>query len=201
MKRLLAILLLAITTLSSWSLQPERGYRGFIDSNNFLDINMGFLVGGGSDSYVSTGFTTSHGYQFNSWLYVGGGTGFVYNLNWKPLAQAHKNDKSRYVIPLFAEVRLDAKWNRFTPYFSAQVGANVAERGGFYFSPMIGYRFNWGRRSAINIGLGATLYGNTYSYLDHTYVPGVGHIDEAVKRYDGNVVSFTARLGFEFQLP
>ena len=142
---------------------------------------MGFLVGGGGDSYVSTGFTTSHGYQFNSWLYVGGGTGFVYNLNWKPLWQTHKNDKSRYVIPLFAEVRLDAKWNRFTPYFSAQIGANVAERGGFYFSPMIGYRFNWGRRSAINIGLGATLYGNTYSYLDHTYIPGVGHIDEAVK--------------------
>lgn len=187
--------------MTAWAVQPERGYRGFIDSNNFLDLNIGFLVGSSGDSYVSTGFTTSHGYQFNDWLYVGGGTGFVYNLNWKDLEATHYNDKSRYVIPIFAEVRLDARWNRFTPYFSAQIGGNVAERGGLYLSPTVGYRFNWGRKSAINFGLGATVYGNTQSYLEHVSLPDGGHTYVTKKSYSGNVVTFTARLGFEFQLP
>lgn len=201
MKRLLILITVTICTLHLWALQPERGYRGFIDSSNFLDLNFGFLVGSGGDSYVSTGFTTSHGYQFNNWLYVGGGTGFIYNLNWKDLKATNYNDKSRYVIPLFAEVRFDAKWKRFTPYFSTQIGANVAERGGLYFSPTIGYRFNWGRKSAINFGLGVTVYGNTSSYLEHTCLPDGTHTDTQVKSYTGNVATFTARLGFEFQLP
>ena len=104
------------------------------------------------------------------------------------------------MIPVFAEVRFDARWNRFIPYFSAQIGANVAERGGMYFSPTVGYRFNWGRKSAINFGVGTTIYGNTCSYLEHTCLPDGGHIDVAKTRHNGNVVSFTARLGFEFQL-
>lgn len=179
MKRLLILITAIICTLHSWALQPERGYRGFIDSSNFLDLNFGFLVGSGGDSYVSTGFTTSHGYQFNNWLYIGGGTGFIYNLNWKGLKATHYNDKSRYVIPLFAEVRFDAKWEQFTPYFSTQIGVNMAERG----------------------GLGVTVYGNTSSYLEHTCLPDGTHTDTQVKSYNGNVATFTARLGFEFQLP
>lgn len=130
-----------------------RGYRSFIDSSNFLDINIGFIVGSPGDSHVSTGFTTSHGYPFNRWLYVGGGTGFVYNLNWKDPGLGNYNTNSRYVIPIFAEVRFDAKWHRFTPYLSTQIGGNVAERGGIYLSPTVGYRFNWVRKSAINFGL------------------------------------------------
>lgn len=201
MKHFLIIITIAISSVAAWAVQPVRGYRGFVDSSNFLDINIGFIAGSPGDSHVSTGFTTSHGYQFNRWLYIGGGTGFIYNLNWKnPIAVSY-NDKSRYVIPVFAEVRLDARWNRFTPYFSTHIGGNIAERGGLYFSPTVGYRFNWGRKSAINLGLGATIYGNTASYSDHTCLPDGDHINVAKSYYNGNVVTFTARLGFEFQLP
>ena len=201
MKHFLIIITIAISSVAAWAVQPVRGYRGFVDSSNFLDINIGFIAGNPGDSHVCTGFTTSHGYQFNRWLYVGGGTGFIYNLNWKSPVLGYHNDKSRYVIPVFAEVRLDARWNRFTPYFSAQIGGNVAERGGIYFSPTVGYRFNWGRKSAINLGLGATIYGNTASYSEHTCLPDGSHIDVEKSRRSGNAVTFTARLGFEFQLP
>lgn len=201
MKRFLIFIFIIISAAAAWAVQPVRGYRGFVDSSNFLDINIGFIAGSPGDSHVSTGFTTSHGYQFNRWLYIGGGTGFIYNLNWKnPIAVSY-NDKSRYVIPVFAEVRLDARWNRFTPYFSTHIGGNIAERGGLYFSPTVGYRLNWGRKSAINFGLGVTIYGNTCSYADHTCLPDGSHIDIVKRHYNGNAVSFTARLGFEFQLP
>lgn len=201
MKRLFITLSILIASLSTWALQPERGYRGFIASDNFLGINIGFIAGEPGDSQVSTGIITSHGYQFNRWLYLGGGTGFIYNLDWKNPSYAYWNDKMQYVIPVFAEVRLDAKWGRFTPYLSSQIGANVAGRGGLYFSPMFGYRFNWGRRSAINFGLGMTMYGNTFTGFDHTCTPDGQHIDTKYTIRNGNAVEFTARIGFEFQLP
>ena len=100
----------------------------------------------------------------------------MYNLNWKK-GMANNGDP-RMVIPIFAEGRLDATWGKFTPYFSARLGANVAKHGGVYFSPTVGYRFNWDRKTAINLGAGVTL---------------VGH-DE----YEWPSTKFTIRLGFEF---
>lgn len=199
MKRLLTLLYMAIIVLSATALQPQRGYRGFIDSDNFLGINPGFLTGDGGESTIYTGFTTSHGYQFNNWLYAGAGAGFVYNLSWNKYSYHH--DDGRWVIPVFTEVRMDASWGRFTPYFSAQLGANAGDHGGIYFSPMVGYRFNWGRKSAINFGLGATIYSKKIWYYDPILQPDGGFINGPRVNYHGTFVKFTARLGFEFQLP
>lgn len=199
MKRIIFLFTLAICAVTASALQPQRGYRGFVDWNNFLDLNFGFIAGDPGDSKVITGFTTSHGYQFNNWLYVGGGVGFMYNLDWKAYNNSYDE---HYVVPVFVEGRLDAKWGRFTPYFSVQLGANVIDGGGIYFAPMVGYRFNWGRRSAINFGLGATLYGRVYKYQDYVPGPNGGLIEGPIEEYRGwPTTKFTARLGFEFQLP
>lgn len=183
-----------IGSFTSMARQPQRGYRGFIDWNNFLEFNFGFLAGDPGDSRFYTGFTTSHGYQFNDWLYVGGGTGFTYNLNYS--SNRHENDFTHFVIPVFAEGRLDAKWGRFTPYFSTQLGVNVVNHGGVYLSPMVGYRFNWGRKSAINFGVGMTLFGHRVSYL--SYDPIEENPNGTLKNNHGTWMKFTARLGFEF---
>ena len=195
MKRVLLCLVIALSALTASALQPQKGYRAFVDWNNFLDIDFGFLAGEPGDSKVFTGLTTSHGYQFNNWLYVGGGSGFMYNLGWK---NYNRYSDRRFVIPVFAEARLDAKWYRFTPYFSLQVGANVANHGGEYISPIIGYRFNWGKNCGINFGLGATVFGSQYEYHEHLMQPGGGIDFGPLKTYRGTYVKFTARLGFEF---
>lgn len=192
-------MLVAASTISAMALQPQRGYRAFVDWSNYLDLNLGFLGGDPGSSRVFTGFTTSHGYQFNDWLYVGGGAGMEYNLSWKKYG--NNDGESRFIVPVFAEARLDARWNRFTPYFSAQLGANLSDHGGIYFSPMVGYRFNWGRKSAINFGLGATIFGRRYSYHEHINSPDGGIVEGPEVHYQGTLVKFTARLGFEFQLP
>lgn len=198
MKRILFCLIIALSALTLSAVQPQRGYRAFVDWNNFLDLDFGFLAGEPGDSKVFTGLTTGHGYQFNDWLYVGGGTGFMYNLSWK--SYNHHGDL-RFVIPVFAEARLDAKWYRFTPYFSLQVGANVANHVGEYICPTVGYRFNWGRKCAINFGLGATILGSRHEYHEHILQPGGGIDLGPLVHYHGTDVKFTARLGFEFQLP
>lgn len=199
MKRLFLILTIALSAVGAWGVQPERGYRGFIDWSNFLDIDFSFLNGHGGSTTIYTGFTTSHGYQFNPWLYVGGGAGFEYNTNWKN--DRNNDGESRFIVPVFAEARLDGKWGRFTPFFSAQLGANVADHGGIYFSPTIGYRFNWGCKSAINLGLGATVFGHRYTSPEHIVLPEGGIIEGPDQHYHGTAVKFTARLGFEFRLP
>ena len=126
MKRLLLIITLSLATICTYALQPQRGYRTFVDWNNYLDLNIGFIAGEPGDSKVFTGFTTSHGYQFNSWLYVGGGTGFQYNLDWKKYG--NNDGDCRFIIPVFAEARLDARWHRFTPYFSLQLGTQIGHK-------------------------------------------------------------------------
>lgn len=186
-------------SISAFARQPERGYRGFVDWSNYLILNFGFLAGEPGDSKIFSGFTTSHGYQFNNWLYAGGGAGLECNLNWHEWG--HNDGEVRFVIPIFAEARLDAKCKRFTPFFSAQIGANLADHGGIYFSPTIGYRFNWGRKCAINFGLGATVYGMRCSYIDYVPDEGGGLVEGPTVYYQGTAVKFTARLGFEFQAP
>lgn len=197
MKRLLLLPALCLTWLCASALQPQRGYRGMFESSNYLIINPGFLTGDGGSSTVFAGFATSHGFQFNSWLYAGGGAGFEYNLNWKK----HRNSEhGRWVIPLFAEGRLDARWDCFTPYFSARLGANLADHGGVYFSPTVGYRFNWGRKSSINFSMGMSLYGRRFTSREHILEPGGGITLGPETHYQGHDVLFTVRLGYDFQL-
>lgn len=187
---------MALCMIGAYARQPEKGYRGFVESSNYLDINLGFLAGDGGSSRVFTGLNTSHGYQFNSWLFVGGGIGFEYNLDWK---SGYNNDgEPHLVIPLFAEGRLDAKWGRFTPFFSARLGANLADHGGIYFSPTVGYRFNWGRKTAINFGLGVSVIGMRNSYHEHIMLPEGGITLGDLVYYQGHEAKFTVRLGIEF---
>lgn len=209
MKKTLIIILTAVLLpLTVFAIQPQRGYRGFVDWSNTATLDLGFLSADnepGDETEIFTGISTSHGYQFNDWLYVGGGIGFEYNLSRKeyghPLMDNTGTTKLRCIVPIFAEGRLDAKWGRFTPYFSARIGANVANHGGIYFSPMVGYRFNWGRRSAINLGLGMTLFGYRYYYPSHILLPEGGIINGPLTHYQASDVRFSLRLGYEFQLP
>lgn len=121
-----------------------------------------------------------------------------YNLSWKD----YHRDETRLFVPIFAEARADAKWGRFTPFLSMRLGANVADHGGIYFSPVIGYRFNWGRRSAINLGIGLTLFGRRYSYPDYDMHPEGGlYPNGNTISYHGTQADMAIRIGFEFQLP
>lgn len=197
MKKTLLLLSLIISTISATALQPQRGYRAMIDANMSLIPNIGFIAGEPGDSEVMLGGTTSHGYQFNNWLYVGGGAGFEYNPSWK----SYHSSETRFIIPIFAEARADACWGRFTPFLSVRLGANVANHGGIYFSPIVGYRFNWGRRCAINFGLGLNLFGRRYTFPNYVLQPGGGLApDGTTYSYTGSEAKFAIRLGFEFQL-
>ena len=135
-----------------------------------------------------TGGSTSHGFQFNPHLFVGAGL---------MIEKCNKFDT--WTLPLFAQVRTDQTWGKFTPFGDLRLGYNCTDGGGIYLSPTVGYRFNFGRKLNLNLGVGMTLRGHTVEkydiYLDEfagdfsmTYL-GKAHQTKGM---------FTIRVGIDF---
>lgn len=137
-----------------------RGYRGFAD--------LGYTIGIGDYREGRVEFSTSHGYQFNSYFFVGGGLGLQYF-----------SDSDICVIPVFADLRANFTRGPVVPFGGVKIGYSwAADDGnsgdlGFYMSPSIGVRFSVARNLAFNISAGYTVqladayyyngYGTYYS--------------------------------------
>ena len=165
MKRTIILILATVTLCQvAEARQPRRGYRGFLEwssslrSENFgyLDMNGNLLIHRANTFY--TGFSTSHGYQINSLFFIGAGLGME-----------RCGSLDNWVAPIFIEGRIDLKFGKFTPFGDLRLGANVAEGAGVYFSPTIGYRFNWGRKMGVNLGAGLTLAGYTAEHYEGSW--------------------------------
>lgn len=195
MKRIIiAAFALMLTATSGFARQPERGYRGFAEwTNRIYRMN----YGSHSNTHYSPGIATSHGFQFNPWIFVG--AGIDYTLDDTNFLNGHHYQPDNYLLSLFAEGRTDLQFGKFTPFADVRLGWNASTNGTFYFSPSIGYRFNWGRKVGINVEIGYTLDGFRYEegkqvesvdgYL--TWIPTGEH-------NNFNQSSFTFRLGIDF---
>lgn len=182
----LIFLLAAACSMDTHAEHPEKGYRGFAEIIADVKADIA-LYGGVTDSRFHAGAAISQGYQFNSWLYTGGGIA---------VEQCVK-DNSIYSAPIFAHVRTDLKLRRFTPYIDIRAGYNFARYGGIYFSPAIGYRINWGKPTGINIGVGWTMTGNREYIEDIVTDVGAGTntVRRRVHQWDGTIA---LRLGIDF---
>ena len=183
-KAFITFLLLAVVALGGMARQPERGYRGFIDWSSSIR-NDDWLFGKTTSFY--TGFATTHGYQFNPRLFVGAGLDYEY---------CSKITSS--IAALFAHARTDLKFGAYTPFGEVRLGYNVAHGGGVYFSPAIGYRFNWGRKMGINAALGMTLQGYTAEVYNIDIEPDGWVIMEKIGNHHGCAAFFSFRVGIDF---
>lgn len=194
MKRTI-LLLLAIIAFAhvSEARQPKRGYRGFLEwsssvrSDNYGVFNIhGDLIMQRESSFY-TGLTTSHGYQINPMFFVGAGLG---------MERCGKLDN--WVVPIFLQGRIDLKFGKFTPFGDLRLGANLAEGAGIYFSPSIGYRFNWGRKMGVNIGAGLTLAGYKADHYEGTIIGPDSYEIQYVGTKQHLRPYFSFRLGIDF---
>lgn len=190
MKRIFFIIILMFIAIGVNARQPSKGYRGFIEWSN--DFHKYPDLDGGSGKALSgfnfySGATTSHGYQINQDFFVGAGIG------------AQCNENYLWIVPVFVEGRMDFKSGRFTPFLDFRLGANVAKDGGVYISPSVGYRFNWGRKVGINIGVGLTAIGGKEPKCYSEYNPATGTASVTYKGYKNTLTShFAFRFGFDF---
>lgn len=192
----------ATATLSGYARQPERGYRGFAEWTNRLSHHTyessyeGETYSWSTTDY-SPGISTSHGYQFNPWLFLGAGIDFslkdIGNLN------SHYYHFDNNQVAIFAEGRTDLKFGKFTPFGDIRIGWNAASYGTVYFSPSIGYRFNWGRKVGINVGVGYTLDAYRYEdFIDATTPDGWPTFVMTGEYVNWHRSSFTFRVGIDF---
>lgn len=147
-----------------------RGYKGFVDAGYIFDV---------SDSDASKfEVTTSHGYQFNNYFYVGGGM----SINHYPV-------EGYTSVPLFANFRANFSNKKITPFGDFKIGYSTGDVSGTYVSTAIGVRFGMTRRTALNVQLEYSFQG----YDDDYYKYGsIYYIEE------GTANGFGLKVGFEF---
>ena len=126
-------------------------------------------------------------YQFNPWLYVGGGVSsqsFPSQDNFKASDDFTNSN-------LFAAIRVNFLNKRITPFIEGKVGTSIPYSGeladelktwGGYFSPSVGCHFGITRRFGINLSAGF----NFHSYSFDAY-------DENL-----SITSWVIRLGVDF---
>lgn len=193
MKKVLFLLLaLAFIAPLSDARQPGRGYRGFVEWSSSLRSES-FLVfendnfGSERQSTFYTGFSTSHGYQINPMFFVGAGVS---------LERCGKMDN--WIAPLFVQDRVDLQLGRFTPFGDLRIGLNTTEGSGLYFSPSVGYRFYWGRKAGINLGVGLTLAGYKVEHYEASWVNPDSYTIQYVGTQHHIRPYFSFRLGIDF---
>lgn len=187
MKRII-ITFMALTAIASAAVarQPRVGYRGFIEWSNSLRSQENWYDNGSTTEFY-TGFSTSHGYQFTPLLFVGGG-----------LDYEHYSDLDSNILALFVQGRTDLKLGKYTPFGDLRLGYNFVAGGGVYFSPTVGYRFNWGRKMGINIGAGLTLLGYSNDIYDVSFDnDGYMMLNKTGTVHD-SVLFFSFRVGIDF---
>ena len=190
LKNTLLLITLLLANSVAIARQPEKGFRGFAEWCSDIKADIA-IYGGPSDSRFYTGVSVSQGYQFNPWLFVGGGVS----------VEQFVKDNSIFSAPAFAHVRTDLKFRRFTPFADVRIGYNFANYGGIYFSPSIGYRINWGRRIGINIGIGYSMTGNRSTIETVTEIlgpDGMGGTNTTYYRRHVFDDTITLRVGFDF---
>lgn len=151
-----------------------RGYRGFIEA--------GVAAGVGDYGLARLEVNTSHGYQFNPYLFMGGGLGMHFYF-----------DASDALIPIFADCRVNVLPGRISPYIDFKLGYSVGVSDGLYgvglfLAPGLGARFELANGAqAIRAGLGFSMQQGTV--LHYGYYGFGGHVMS-------NSILF--KVGYEF---
>lgn len=141
------------------------GYRGFVD--------LGYTIGTGDFGEDRIEFATSHGYQFNPYIFAGLGVGAHYYF-----------DSEVVEIPIFAHIRSEFLNNSISPFLDFKAGYSVYDATGFYMTPSVGCRFAVGKQSGISVGLGYTMQKVEYDYYSYSGSENCG--------------GFSIKVGFDF---
>ncbi len=108
------------------------------------------------------------------------------------------NKEDGLELPLFLHARTDQKFGGFTPFAELRAGYTIANNNRLFAAPTIGYRFNWGRKAGLNVGVGLSV--DTYKVDLIESGPGNNGYWEYTKVGSKRITKayFTFRIGFDF---
>ena len=192
MKRFLIMAAMVSTMLTVANAQNVSGncYRGFVDA--------GYTFGLGDYKFGRIEVNTSHGFQINPYIFVGGGAGFHFMSSYKTPDMDIPLDKrdSKVDIPIFANIRANLSKGKITPFIDFRGGMFVTNSGGLYVHGAVGCRFATNEKQAFNISVGFSLeklefesFGGFISSKSMEYY-------RTPRKLEAN--GLTIKLGYEF---
>ncbi|WP_458410284.1 DUF481 domain-containing protein [Bacteroides congonensis] len=150
-----------------------KGYKGFVDFGYIVDL---------SDYDANkVEISTSHGYQFNNYFYLGGG-----------VAADFYTDADLIAVPIFVDFRANFINKKVTPFADIKTGYSVGDVEGAYVSTGIGVRFSLKGKKAINLKLEYN-YQQHNDHGDYSYNNNYYSYD-----YDYDLEGLGFKVGFEF---
>lgn len=125
-------------------------YHGFVDA--------GYTFGIGDYDFGKVEISSTHGYQFNSYFFLGGGIAFHFISEYETpdMTIALDYRKRAFDIPLYANTRITFLKGCISPFIDAKGGYYLTHHGELYVNISIGCRFAIQHGQAINIYIGYT---------------------------------------------
>ena len=159
-----------------------RGYKAFYDVEYGFDIDDeekdwegGYIAGYPHCNNFM--ISTTHGYQFNNFFFLGGGLGLLRYI-----------DGKKTMMPIFAETSINLLNNkRVMPFLQARLGTVVGEWGGVYYSAICGVRLKVAQRHAVSLSLIMSDHFDVESFINDQ--------DDGISWF---ARSLGIKLGFEF---
>lgn len=139
----------------------------------------------------AVGFKTVNGYQFNDYLFAGGGVGVDFY------------SKSTY-LPVSLDVRMSLLKDKFTPTINANIGyafaLNGAVEGGYVVNPTVGFKVDVSEKVAYLFNVGVKFQQQTYvNEMNNVYYDGQNYYPYLTKDNTQHVFKYlTLSTGFQF---
>lgn len=148
----------------------KRGYKGF--------VGLGAQYWNVKQSSASV--FTSHGYQFNSHIFLGGGVACLIRVDDNDYRSDNdyyrlykedyyyyrtKNKSENFLLPVYTCFRYNLLSKRFSPFIEVKEGYSLVGIMGVYAEVSLGLRIGVGRKGqAVNVALGGIVLGNKGEY-------------------------------------
>ena len=159
-----------------------RGYKAFYDVEYGFDIDDeekdwegGYIAGYPHCNNFM--ISTTQGYQFNNFFFLGGGLGLLRYI-----------DGKKTMMQIFAGISINLLNNkRVMPFLQARLGTVVGEWGGVYYSAICGVRLKVAQRHAVSLSLIMSDHFDVESFINDQ--------DDGISWF---ARSLGIKLGFEF---
>ena len=164
-------------------------YRGSIDA--------GYSIGVGDYEFSRFEVNTSHGYQFNSCIFLGAGVGLHFMSSYETKDMYIPLDvRDRQVdIPVFANIRCNFSKKKVSPFVDLKGGTYVTNNGGLYVNASAGCRFAINEKQAVSLAVGYASEKLEFETFDR-FTTYAGDYIRSPRKLDTEAI--TLKVGFEF---
>lgn len=193
MKRvcLLVMLICLVCMVSKAQNISGNCYRGFVD--------VGYDVGIGDYDFGRFVVNTTHGYQFNPYIFFGVGTGFHFMSKYETNGGSDiplDIRESKVDIPIYANAHVNFTKRKITPFIDGKVGTFVTNNGGMFWNLSAGCRIATNEKQAVNISIGYAAEKLAFETFDRFINYSSMNYTRESSVQDTECI--TLRIGYEF---